>query len=63
MMEKYDEIGVASWYGPGFHGGRTATGERYNQEELTAAHRTLPLPSIVRVTNLDNGKKRAGARE
>ena len=52
----YDEIGVASWYGPGFHGGRTASGERYDQDAMTAAHRTLPLPSIVRVTNLDNGK-------
>lgn len=52
----YDEIGMASWYGPGFHGGKTANGERFDQEELTAAHRTLPLPSIVRVTNLNNGK-------
>ncbi len=52
----YDEIGTASWYGPGFHGGHTANGERYDQNDLTAAHRTLPLPSIVRVTNLDNGK-------
>lgn len=52
----YDEIGVASWYGPGFHGELTASGERYNQNALTAAHKTLPLPSIVRVTNLDNGR-------
>lgn len=51
----YDETGVASWYGPGFHGGRTASGERFNQDDMTAAHKTLPLPSIVRVTNLDNG--------
>lgn len=51
----YDETGVASWYGPGFHGGRTASGERFDQDALTAAHKTLPLPSIVRVTNLDNG--------
>lgn len=51
----YDEIGMASWYGPGFHGGSTANGERYNQDDLTAAHRTLPMPSLVRVTNLDNG--------
>jgi len=52
----YTETGVASWYGPGFHGKLTANGEIFNQNELTAAHRTLQLPSIVRVTNLDNGK-------
>lgn len=51
----YDETGIASWYGPGFHGERTANGERYNQRELTAAHRTLQMPSFVRVTNLANG--------
>ena len=49
------ETGVASWYGPGFHGKSTANGERYDQNERTAAHRTLQMPSIVRVTNLDNG--------
>lgn len=49
------ETGVASWYGPGFHGKSTANGERYDQRDRTAAHRTLQLPSIVRVTNLDNG--------
>lgn len=52
----YDETGVASWYGPGFHGQATANGEIYDMNELTAAHTTLPLPSIVRVTNLDNGR-------
>jgi rare lipoprotein A len=52
----YSETGIASWYGPGFHGKRTANGERFNQNELTAAHRTLQMPSLVRVTNLDNGK-------
>lgn len=52
----YSEIGIASWYGPGFHGKLTANGEIFNQYELTAAHRTLQLPSIVRVTNLDNGR-------
>lgn len=52
----YMETGIASWYGPGFHGGRTANGEKFYQNELTAAHKTLPLPSIVRVTNLSNGK-------
>ncbi len=49
------ETGVASWYGPGFHGKSTANGERYDQRDRTAAHRTLQLPSIVRVTNIDNG--------
>lgn len=52
----YDKKGVASWYGPNFHGKKTANGERYNQNGYTAAHKTLPLPSIVRVTNLENGK-------
>lgn len=52
----YRETGIASWYGPGFDGRRTANGERYDQNALTAAHRTLPMPSIVRVTNLDNGR-------
>lgn len=52
----YDEVGMASWYGPGFHGNKTANGEVYDQHGLTAAHRTLPLPSVVRVTNLENGK-------
>lgn len=49
------ETGVASWYGPGFHGKSTANGERYDQTDRTAAHRTLQMPSIVRVTNLSNG--------
>ncbi len=52
----YSETGIASWYGPGFHGKKTANGERFNKNELTAAHRTLQMPSLVRVTNLDNGK-------
>lgn len=52
----YDETGIASWYGPGFHGQYTANGEIYDQNALTAAHKTLPLPSMVRVTNLDNGR-------
>ena len=50
------ETGVASWYGPGFHEEYTANGEIFDQNELTAAHRTLQLPSIVRVTNLENGR-------
>lgn len=49
------ETGVASWYGPGFHGKSTANGERYDQSDRTAAHRTLQMPAIVRVTNLENG--------
>jgi rare lipoprotein A len=52
----YDETGIASWYGPGFHGGPTASGESYDENALTAAHKTLPLPSLVRVTNLQNGR-------
>ena len=52
----YDEVGEASWYGPGFHGKKTADGEDFDKYDLTAAHRTLPMPSIVRVTNLENGK-------
>jgi rare lipoprotein A len=52
----YAETGIASWYGPNFHGKYTANGEIYDQNALTAAHRTLPLPSIVRVTNLENGR-------
>ncbi|MFB2878638.1 septal ring lytic transglycosylase RlpA family protein [Floridanema aerugineum] len=47
--------GLASWYGPGFHGNRSASGERYNQNALTAAHRSLPFGTMVRVTNLRNG--------
>lgn len=46
----------ASWYGPGFHGRRTANGERFNQNDLTAAHRTLPFGTKVKVTNLHNGR-------
>lgn len=49
-------MGEASWYGPGFHGKSTANGERFDENDLTAAHPTLPMPSLVRVTNLQNGK-------
>jgi rare lipoprotein A len=52
----YDETGIASWYGPTFYGKSTANGEIYDGGALTAAHRTLPMPVNVRVTNLDNGK-------
>lgn len=52
----YDERGVASWYGPTFHGGNTSSGEPYNMYGMTAAHKTLPLPTYARVTNLANGR-------
>jgi rare lipoprotein A len=52
----YVERGVASWYGPGFHQVRTSSGETYDMYAMTAAHKTLPLPAYVRVTNLENGK-------
>lgn len=52
----YVERGVASWYGPGFHAERTATGEPYDMYGMTAAHKTLPLPAYVQVTNLKNGR-------
>src|SRR5690606_37604870 len=48
--------GIASWYGPKFHNRRTANGQLFDMNAITAAHRTLPLPSIVRVTNLENGR-------
>lgn len=53
----YDERGLASWYGPGFDGRPTASGERFDQDALTAAHKTLPLPGLVEVTNLSNGRR------
>jgi rare lipoprotein A len=52
----YVERGVASWYGPTFHGGNTSSGEPYDMYGMTAAHKTLPLPCYARVTNLRNGK-------
>jgi rare lipoprotein A len=52
----YVERGVASWYGPGFHKVQTSTGEQYDMYGMTAAHKTLPLPAYVRVTNLQNGR-------
>lgn len=52
----YVERGVASWYGPGFHGRNTAAGEPYDMRQLTAAHRTLPLGSIVQVRSLTSGR-------
>lgn len=52
----YKERGRASWYGTKFHGKKTSSGEPYDMFAMTAAHKTLPLPTFVRVTNLDNGK-------
>ena len=54
--DTYDKIGLASWYGAQFHGRKTANGEIYNMNHLTAAHTTLPMPSFVKVTNLSNGR-------
>ena len=51
------ERGIASWYGTKFHGRRTSSGETYNMYAMTAAHKTLPLPTYVEVTNLENGKR------
>lgn len=51
---RYDQIGLASWYGAAFHGKRTANGELFDKDHLTAAHPSLPLPSYVRLTNLEN---------
>jgi len=53
----YDRTGIASWYGRKFHGRKTANGERYDMYALSAAHKTLPLPTLVRVTNLENGRQ------
>ena len=53
---EYDETGIASWYGPNFHGKKTANGEIYDMNDVTAAHKTLPMPSFVQVTNLENGR-------
>lgn len=51
---RFVEIGEASWYGPGFHGRKTANGERFNTYEMTAAHKTLPFNTLLKVTNLEN---------
>ncbi|MGB0720445.1 MAG: septal ring lytic transglycosylase RlpA family protein, partial [Bdellovibrionales bacterium] len=52
----FSETGTASWYGPQFHGKKTANGEVFDKYELTAAHKTLQMPSMIKVTNLDNGR-------
>jgi rare lipoprotein A len=54
--DNYVERGVASWYGPDFHGHNTSTGERYDMYGMTAAHKTLPIPCYARITNLSNGR-------
>jgi rare lipoprotein A len=56
VPEGWSETGVASWYGNPFHGRTTASGERYDMEELTCAHKTLPFGTRIRVENLDNGR-------
>jgi len=53
----YEEVGMASWYGDAFNGRPTSTGERFDMRALTAAHKTLPLPGLVEVTNLENGRR------
>ena len=55
-LERYTEKGRASWYGEPYHGRATASGERYDMHAMTAAHRTLPFGTVVRVTNLENGR-------
>jgi rare lipoprotein A len=55
--ERYEEVGVASWYGDDFHGKLTANGEVFDKRRLSAAHKTLPLPTLAEVENLDNGRR------
>lgn len=52
----FDQVGIASWYGSRHHGRRTASGERFDMRAMTAAHRTLPMDTVVRVTNLENDR-------
>jgi len=56
MAQSFVQEGLASWYGPGFHGKATSNGERFDKEAFTAAHKTLPFGSMVKVSNLANGK-------
>tara|TARA_A100001011_G_scaffold388784_1_gene469095 strand:- start:2596 stop:3438 length:843 start_codon:yes stop_codon:yes gene_type:complete len=56
LVSKYDEIGIASWYGPKFNLKKTSNGEIFYQDEISAAHKTLPLPSIVKVTNITSNR-------
>lgn len=53
----FAQEGLASWYGPGFHGRKTASGKRYDQHDLTCAHRTLPFGTRLKITNLANGQE------
>jgi rare lipoprotein A len=55
-LRPYDEVGIASWYGPGFHGKRTANGEIYDMHGISAAHKTLPFGSIVQVVEIETGR-------
>ena len=55
-VRKFSQTGMASWYGRQFHGSKTASGETFDMNALTAAHRSLPLNCYIRVTNKDNGK-------
>ena len=56
QVTTFHEVGEASWYGPGFHGQKTASGETFNENKLTAAHPTLPLGTKAQVTDLETGK-------
>lgn len=56
IIDAKGQEGVASWYGPELHGNRTANGERFDMNALTAAHRSLPFGTLVKVTNIRNGK-------
>lgn len=56
-LRDYSETGIASWYGKKYHGRTTASGEKFDMRKMTAAHKTLPFGVIVRVTNLDNGRR------
>lgn len=55
-VPRYDEVGIASWYGPGFHGNVTANGELYDMYAFTAAHKTLPFGTVVKVVDLETGR-------
>lgn len=52
----YDQVGIASWYGPGFHGKKTSSGEIYDMNAMTAAHKSLPFNTIVKVVDLNTGR-------
>lgn len=56
LVPRYDEVGIASWYGPGFQGRTTANGELYDMYAFTAAHKSLPFGTVVKVVDLDTGR-------